>query len=170
MSTRPCRASCTATPTACSSWSPRCARMYCRHCTRRRTTGEEDYMLGEAEINEAIRYIEAPQQIRDVWCPAATRWCSATRSSSASSRRVRAIEHVEIIRIGTRVPVVCPAHHPGAAVDAQEVPADLDLTPTSTTRRSSRPRAGRRATAWPTPASRWATRACCCAASTTTPA
>jgi len=40
--------------------------MYCRHCTRRRTVGEEDFTISEEEIDAAVEYIAKNRIIRDV--------------------------------------------------------------------------------------------------------
>jgi lysine 2,3-aminomutase len=82
--------------------------MYCRHCTRRRTVGEEDRCVSAAELEQAARYIEQNEQIRDVLLSGGD---PLTLSDAALERiiaRIRRIPHVDIIRIGTRVPVVMP--------------------------------------------------------------
>jgi lysine 2,3-aminomutase len=40
--------------------------MYCRHCTRRRTVGEEDRFITRSEIDEAVSYITSTSAVRDV--------------------------------------------------------------------------------------------------------
>jgi lysine 2,3-aminomutase len=82
--------------------------MYCRHCTRRRTVGEEDRFITKPEIEAAVSYITNNPQIRDVLISGGD---PLTMSNSALENiiaRLRRISHVEIIRIGTRVPVVLP--------------------------------------------------------------
>jgi len=82
--------------------------MYCRHCTRRRVVGEEDRFITKLEIEAAVDYIAKTPQIRDVLISGGD---PLTMSDSALENiisRLRSIEHVEIIRIGTRVPVVLP--------------------------------------------------------------
>ena len=82
--------------------------MYCRHCTRRRTVGEEDLFITEAEIEKAVGYIAKTPAVRDVLISGGD---PLTMSDSALERiimKLRAIDHVEVIRIGTRVPVVLP--------------------------------------------------------------
>jgi lysine 2,3-aminomutase len=85
----------------------RCA-MYCRHCTRRRTTGEEDFAIGRDEMEEAFGYIERTPQIRDVLISGGDPLTMGDAALERIISRLRKIEHVEIIRIGTRVPVVLP--------------------------------------------------------------
>jgi lysine 2,3-aminomutase len=82
--------------------------MYCRHCTRRRTVGEEDNIITDAEVDAAVNYIDQNPKIRDVLISGGD---PLTMSDSRLERiisKLRKIEHVEIIRIGTRVPVVMP--------------------------------------------------------------
>ncbi len=82
--------------------------MYCRHCTRRRIVGEEDHCIMAPEEDKAIRYIADHEQIRDVLLSGGD---PLTMSDGALERiiaKLRRIEHVQIIRIGTRVPVVMP--------------------------------------------------------------
>ncbi len=85
----------------------KCA-MYCRHCTRRRTTGEEDYVLGDAQMNEALQYIARTEQIRDVLVSGGDPLTMGDAALERILSALRAIGHVEIIRIGTRVPVTLP--------------------------------------------------------------
>ncbi len=82
--------------------------MYCRHCTRRRVVGEEDHFITKLEVEAAVNYIAKTPQIRDVLISGGD---PLTMSDSALENiisRLRSIDHVEIIRIGTRVPVVLP--------------------------------------------------------------
>jgi lysine 2,3-aminomutase len=85
----------------------KCA-MYCRHCTRRRTTGEEDFVISKEEMEEAIDYIARSPQIRDVLISGGDPLTMSDATLENILSRLRAIDHVEIIRIGTRVPVVLP--------------------------------------------------------------
>jgi lysine 2,3-aminomutase len=81
---------------------------YCRHCTRRRTTGEEDFRISGPELDEALGYIEQHSAIRDVLVSGGDPLTMGDSSIESIIARLRAIKHVEIIRIGTRVPVVLP--------------------------------------------------------------
>ncbi|MEA4911017.1 MAG: lysine 2,3-aminomutase [Oscillospiraceae bacterium] len=82
--------------------------MYCRHCTRRRVVGEEDRVITEAELRVALDYIRAHEEIRDVLISGGDPLTMSTERLEHIISAVRAIPHVEIIRIGTRVPVVLP--------------------------------------------------------------
>ncbi len=82
--------------------------MYCRHCTRRRTVGEEDLVITEAEMEAAISYIEKTPQIRDVLVSGGDPLTLSDITLERILSKLRAIDHVEIIRIGTRIPVTLP--------------------------------------------------------------
>jgi len=84
----------------------RCA-IYCRHCNRRRLVGGDDPPTS-AEIEEGLAYIAATPRIRDVLISGGDPLLLATAKLDHILGRLRAIPHVEIIRIGTRIPVVNP--------------------------------------------------------------
>lgn len=82
--------------------------MYCRHCTRRRIVGEEDRVINEKALKKAVEYIKDHAEIRDVLISGGDPLTMSTEKLESIISRLRAIDHVEIIRIGTRVPVVMP--------------------------------------------------------------
>ena len=82
--------------------------MYCRHCTRRRAVGEEDKPITEAQLQRAVDYIRAHTEIRDVLISGGDPLTMSTAKLEHIIASLRVINHVEIIRIGTRVPVVLP--------------------------------------------------------------
>ncbi len=82
--------------------------MYCRHCTRRRTVGEEDRSITQAQLQKALDYIRLHTEIRDVLISGGDPLTMSTAKLEGIISAIRAIGHVEIIRIGTRVPVVMP--------------------------------------------------------------
>lgn len=82
--------------------------MFCRHCQRRRKIGEVDKIEPNNRIQEAIDYIKATPEIRDVLITGGDPLMLPDEVLESIVSRVRAIEHVEIIRIGTRVPVTMP--------------------------------------------------------------
>ena len=84
----------------------RCA-IYCRHCNRRRLVGGDDPPTLD-ELEAALGYIERTPRVRDVLLSGGDPLLLSTRKLDAILTRLRAIPHVEIIRIGTRVPVVLP--------------------------------------------------------------
>lgn len=82
--------------------------MYCRHCTRKRLVGEEDRIITEKSMQKAFDYIAKNTQIRDVLISGGDPLVMSTQRLEHIISGLRKIEHVEIIRIGTRVPVVMP--------------------------------------------------------------
>jgi lysine 2,3-aminomutase len=82
--------------------------MYCRHCTRRRFAGQRDAELPSDKIQMGIDYIARTPQVRDVLLSGGDALMISDTMLESILKRLRAIPHVEIIRIGTRIPVVCP--------------------------------------------------------------
>jgi lysine 2,3-aminomutase len=82
--------------------------MYCRHCTRRRHAGETDVPTPLPLIEKAVRYIETAKNVRDVLISGGDPFTLETSHLEIIIKRLRRIPHVEIVRIGTRVPVVMP--------------------------------------------------------------
>ncbi len=82
--------------------------MYCRHCTRRRFAGQHDAATPETNIDKGIEYIANTPQVRDVLLSGGDALLISDNKLESIIKRLRAIPHVEIIRIGSRTPVVCP--------------------------------------------------------------
>jgi len=82
--------------------------MYCRHCTRRRFAGQEDKALAPGYIQRAVNYIKAHKEVRDVLLSGGDPLCLTDDRLEAIIKKIREIDHVEIIRIGSRIPVVMP--------------------------------------------------------------
>ena len=82
--------------------------MYCRHCTRRRLVGGSEAIVPQKQIDDAITYIERAPEVRDVLISGGDPLVLSDAKLEEIIARVRAIPHVEIIRLGSRVPVVCP--------------------------------------------------------------
>jgi len=85
----------------------RCA-MYCRHCTRRRIVGSGDAELDHSQINDCVEYINDNEEIKDVLISGGDPLILSDGKLEYILKSLREIDHVEIIRIGTRVPVVLP--------------------------------------------------------------
>ncbi len=86
----------------------KCCAMYCRHCTRRRLVGEEDRSISMEETEEALDYIRRTPVVRDVLISGGDPLTLPDKRLEYIISELRKIEHVEIIRIGTRVPVTMP--------------------------------------------------------------
>ncbi|RJX21438.1 MAG: lysine 2,3-aminomutase [Desulforudis sp.] len=82
--------------------------MYCRHCTRRRMAGATDQPMPRARLERAFTYIQNNRQIRDVVVSGGDPLTLSDEHLEYILQRLRAIRHLEIIRIGTRTPVVLP--------------------------------------------------------------
>lgn len=82
--------------------------MYCRHCTRRRLAGHEDVPVTRGDIDVAIDYIRRTPEVRDVLVSGGDPLVLADDAIEYVLRSLRSIDHVEVIRIGTRTPVVLP--------------------------------------------------------------
>ena len=81
---------------------------YCRYCTRSRLVGDASAQFRRADYEAQIDYIARTPQIRDVLLSGGDPFVLPQRILEEVLGRLRAIEHVEIIRIGTRVPVFLP--------------------------------------------------------------
>ena len=82
--------------------------MYCRHCTRRRMAGGQDRARNRAQIDAAIAYIKNTPAVRDVLISGGDGLLIGDDLIEHILKQLRAIDHVEMIRFGSRVPVVMP--------------------------------------------------------------
>ncbi len=82
--------------------------MYCRHCTRRRLAGETDGARSMDDINACIDYIRRTPVVRDVLLSGGDCLCVEDDILEYIISELRKIDHVEIVRLGSRTPVVMP--------------------------------------------------------------
>jgi lysine 2,3-aminomutase len=82
--------------------------MYCRYCTRRRFAGRTDCSVDMEAIDKGIDYIERTPAVRDVLISGGDPLLLSDDKLERILERLHKIEHVEVIRIGTRTPVVMP--------------------------------------------------------------
>ncbi len=82
--------------------------MYCRHCTRRRFAGQKDDESPSERIEKCLAYIEKTPQVRDVLLSGGDCLMVSDAKLEYIIGRLRKIPHVEIVRLGSRTPVVCP--------------------------------------------------------------
>jgi len=82
--------------------------MYCRHCTRKRKVGDRDSIPSFDQLQPAIQYIREHEEIRDVLLSGGDPLMLDDDKLELLLKTIREIPHVEIIRIGSRVPVVLP--------------------------------------------------------------
>ena len=92
--------------------------IYCRFCTRSRIVGGGEGPLKPEALDAAIAAIAARPAIRDVILSGGDPLTLATPRLAALVERVRAIPHVEVIRLATRVPVCLPQRIDRELVDA----------------------------------------------------
>ena len=87
--------------------SNRCA-MYCRFCTRKRKVGIAYKTMTKENILKGIEYIKQHKEIRDVILSGGDPLLLKDEEIEFILKKVREIKHIEIIRIGTRVPCTLP--------------------------------------------------------------
>ncbi len=82
--------------------------MYCRHCTRRRFAGQTDCQVPLDKIEKCIDYVRHHPEVRDVLLSGGDVLMLEDETLEHIISELRAIPHVEIVRLGSRTPVVCP--------------------------------------------------------------
>ncbi|MFB6099293.1 MAG: KamA family radical SAM protein [Salinibacter sp.] len=82
--------------------------IYCRYCLRKRMVGDAEYFMRTEEHQAAIDYIAAHDEIRDVLLTGGDPLTFNEANLEWLLSRLRAIDHVELIRFGTRMPVKLP--------------------------------------------------------------
>jgi len=81
--------------------------MYCRFCTRKRKVGDPD-KISMKQLESAFNYIEQNKQIRDIVLSGGDPLMLTDYLLERILKRLRSIPHVEIIRLGTKMPCVLP--------------------------------------------------------------
>jgi len=82
--------------------------VYCRHCTRRRITKGGEAELSKEQLRRGIEYIRQHSEVRDVLISGGDPFLLTEQRLEELLAPLHAIPHVEMIRIGTRVPVCLP--------------------------------------------------------------
>ncbi len=82
--------------------------VYCRYCTRKYFTGHDQALIKSEEYENALNYIKENKQIHEVILSGGDPLTLSDNSLFRILKDLRSIDHVEIIRLGTRMPVVCP--------------------------------------------------------------
>ncbi len=85
----------------------RCAA-YCRYCTRSRLVSNATGYDFHPEFNRQIQYIQEHPEVRDVLLSGGDPLLFSDEKLEYLLRRLRAIKHVEFLRIGTRIPIFLP--------------------------------------------------------------
>lgn len=81
---------------------------YCRYCVRKRSVGDEEGFLSEENFEEMIGYLKNHPEIKDVILSGGDPFTLCTSKLVEIVERVRSVKSVDIIRIGTKTPVVLP--------------------------------------------------------------
>ncbi|GGD29652.1 lysine-2,3-aminomutase-like protein [Aureimonas glaciei] len=93
--------------------------VYCRFCFRREVVGPDGLgTLSDAELEQALAYIAAHEEIWEVVVTGGDPFVLSPRRLAAIAGALAAIPHVKVLRLHTRVPVVEPARVDAALVDA----------------------------------------------------
>jgi len=82
--------------------------MYCRHCTRKRKVGDHDFLPQQQALEAGLEYIRNTPVIRDVLLSGGDPFLLSDQQLDWLLQQLRSIAHVEVVRIGTRTPVVLP--------------------------------------------------------------
>jgi lysine 2,3-aminomutase len=82
--------------------------MYCRHCTRKRKVGDRDSIPSKEQISRGLEYIKNTPVIRDVLLSGGDPFLLNDEYLDWILTEVSKIPHIEVVRIGTRTPVVLP--------------------------------------------------------------
>lgn len=82
--------------------------VYCRYCTRKHFTGQDQAMVQKNEYENALNYIRSCTGLREVILSGGDPLTLGDSQLEKVLFDLRQIPHVEIIRIGTRMPVVAP--------------------------------------------------------------
>jgi len=82
--------------------------MYCRHCTRRRIVGDVAQNMEKDHLIQAFEYLRNTPEIRDVIISGGDPLILTDKKLDYILGELRKIDHIEIIRIGSRMPVVLP--------------------------------------------------------------
>ncbi len=82
--------------------------VYCRHCMRKRKVGKPERAITEEEFKPIWDYIKKNTQIREVLISGGDPLVLSTEKLAYYIREIKKIDHIEVIRIGTRTPVILP--------------------------------------------------------------
>jgi lysine 2,3-aminomutase len=88
--------------------------LYCRFCLRKRMVGDEEWAMQKRELGVALDWIARTPEIRDVLLTGGDPLVFSDARLEWLLARLREIPHVEIVRLGTRLPVTLPYRVTGA--------------------------------------------------------
>lgn len=90
---------------------------YCRYCTRKRIVGKRFVSIDREQLDRVCAYISGNKRIRDVLVSGGDPLSLCDEKLEPILKSLRAIKHVEMLRIGTRVPVFLPQRITPALVE-----------------------------------------------------
>ena len=82
--------------------------MYCRHCTRKRKVGDVDTIPGKQDLLAGLDYIRKRPEVRDVLLSGGDPLMLSDEQLDWILTELGKIEHVQVVRLGSRMPVVLP--------------------------------------------------------------
>ena len=82
--------------------------VYCRYCTRKRFTGKNRALIPKTELEQIFSYIKRHKGIRELILSGGDPLSLSDSRLDYLMRKIRSIEHIEIIRVASRMPVACP--------------------------------------------------------------
>ena len=90
--------------------------VYCRYCTRRRLVGSNERSITEGNFEEVLKYLKSHRKVRDVLLSGGDPLLLENERLEEMLSRLRMLPHIELLRIGTRVPVTLPQRITGGLV------------------------------------------------------
>ncbi len=82
--------------------------VYCRYCTRRRLVGSSERSITQGNFEEVLKYLKTHRKVRDVLLSGGDPLLLENERLEEILSRLRALTHIELLRIGTRAPVTLP--------------------------------------------------------------
>ncbi len=82
--------------------------MYCRFCTRKRNIGDRTTAITDEELADVVEYLNGHKEVHDVLISGGDPLTLPTDRLEHIIRSIRAVPHIDILRIGTRMPCVDP--------------------------------------------------------------
>jgi len=90
--------------------------VYCRYCTRRRLVGSNERSITQGNFEEVLKYLKSHRKVRDVLLSGGDPLLLENERLEEMLSRLRVLPHIELLRIGTRVPVTLPQRITGGLV------------------------------------------------------
>jgi lysine 2,3-aminomutase len=90
--------------------------VYCRYCTRRRLVGSNERSITQGNFEEVLKYLKNHRKVRDVLLSGGDPLLLENERLEEILSRLRALSHIELLRIGTRAPVTLPQRITGGLV------------------------------------------------------